>query len=163
MIKITPFKDLYPGDPLGRPAMRARLLASAGSDYYNLCKYLHGNGPISSSRFSILIPAMQQAIELLVKSVAFKAVPAFNPRTHSHKTLAIIDSHSAVVPLFGILARSDVDRALVTQLTAGYAAVRYGEAHVAFDRSTWEAFSKLAEQLLAEASLDTNERQSRTV
>ena len=149
MIKITRFDELYSGDTLGTPAMRAALLAHTASDYYRTCQELSGAARNEGPRFGVLVPALQQTIELLVKAITLKNVPDFNPRDYGHRTLEIIDAYSTAVPVFAKIAGSDASRKLLSELTTGYLMVRYGEAHVAYDGETWAAFCVMVDEMLA--------------
>jgi hypothetical protein len=95
---------------------------------------------------------MQQSIELLVKSIAMSNIPGFEPRTYGHNILAVVDAHAGSIPVFAKHGASQAARELFLQLTDGYLAVRYGEAHVKFDGETWATFCSVADELVAIAS-----------
>lgn len=149
LIKISRFNEVYPGDPLGTPVMRSHLLAHIGADYFRLCRIVRDRGPLGMIGFGVLIPLQQQTIELLVKSIAFRHIPAFEPRKYGHNTLEIVDAYAGEIPVFAALSRSEARRQLISELTDGYLAVRYGEAHVTYDQETWREFSATAEELIA--------------
>jgi len=98
---------------------------------------------------------MQQSIELLVKSIALQSIPGFDPKGYGHNILGIVDTHAAAIPVFSKFAASQAARELFVQLTNGYLAVRYGEAHVKFDGETWNTFCSVADELVAIATPTT--------
>jgi hypothetical protein len=81
-----------------------------------------------------------------------KNVPGFEPRRHGHNILDIVEAHAATIPVFAKQAASQAARELFLQLTNGYLAVRYGEAHVKFDGETWNTFCAVADELVAIAN-----------
>jgi len=88
---------------------------------------------------------------LLVKSVAVWTIRGFDPKRYGHRILDVVDAHAKTVPVFKNLSLAPEVRELLAQLTDGYFAVRYGEAHVSYDDETWRLFCAVAEQLLAAA------------
>jgi HEPN domain len=163
MIKITRFEALYPDNPFGRPDMQAGLLARTAADYYRTCQMLHQMGRDVIPLFGVLVPALQQTMELLVKSIALRNVPAFDPKAYGHKILGIVDEHAQAVPIFAKLGASEEIRQLLLELTEGYLAVRYGEAHVSYDDDTWKTFCQTAGELIAVAQAPVAEPKEGTV
>ena len=92
---------------------------------------------------------MQQTLEFLLKALAYRKVPGYDPRENfTHKLVTFVAKHAPVVPTFaGLSSRAEV-RQLLEELTRGYLFVRYGEAHVSFDDETWIVFCSVADELL---------------
>lgn len=149
MIKITTIKSLYPSDPAGAPGARAALLFHAATEYRQVCDMLHSS---EQPLFDVLVPALEQTIELLAKSIALRYIPGFEPELYKHKIIKIITDYADRVPIFAKLAATPQACHLFTDLSAGYLAVRYGEGHVSYDLPTWEVFCAVADELLSAAA-----------
>src|SRR5262249_13008032 len=102
--------------------------------------------------YSFLLPAMHQAIELLVKAVAVHAVGSFDPRKFSHRGRCIVTEHAADVPIFATIAADARVMTLLQGRGESYVGVRYGDAHVAYDGDAWAIFSRVALALVDDIS-----------
>ncbi len=136
MIKITPLTDVHPDSGYDEPEERAQLLAASGIWHFDAAYILKEvlNLP------PVMVPQMHETIELIAKGLALLADRDFNPRKYSHDTPRLINDYRALVPVFGVIAEDIHIMELIKELEQGYLAVRYGEAHISFDRETWDSF-----------------------
>jgi len=153
-VKVIKLEAAYPGSHYQSPHSRACMLAHAGVDYLRAVTFVVENtdqGPMTS----FLLPSMHQTLELLMKAVAFKADPAFDPKKHSHRLANLLRHYAGRVPIFAsMLSRSDTVT-LLEGLEKGYLGVRYGECVWSCDGEDWRLFLRLAEELLDELHILT--------
>jgi hypothetical protein len=147
MIIVRKLRDVHPGVNFDTPRIRTGALAHAGLEYLRACLTVH-NEAQPAIPFNFLLPTMHQTIELLVKAVAFDAVPGFDPKKYSHRVQNILRDYAAQAPIFGAMLSNPEIVIVLEGLKKSYIGVRYAECHVAFDGDAWELFLRVATDLI---------------
>jgi hypothetical protein len=149
MITVTKLSDVHPGLNVDTPSMRTSLLAHAGLQYLRAaCLTVHNQAHPAVFPFNFLLPTMHQTVELLVKAVAFHAVPGFDPKKYSHRIRAMLRDHAVQVPIFATMLSDRKVVILLKGLENSYLGVRYAECHVAYDGDAWPLFLRVATDLI---------------
>lgn len=147
-ISVTKLENAFPRGGYHTPHARACTLAYAGLDYLRACTYLVDRHKEIGPLFNVILPTMHQTLELLVKAVAYKVDPEFNPIKYSHRIKSLIQDYSVSIPLFASLSGDQKTLELLEGLEKSYLGVRYGECVLSYDHEAWSLFSSMAVVLL---------------
>lgn len=143
-----------------QPDSRAALTGHAAIDYFRACAVLHERRRQSAgdSFFFVLLPTMHQTLELASKAITFNAVPGFDAKKYSHRTLDVLNDFASVIPAFASIVAIPDNVDLIKSLETAYLGIRYGECWQSTDSDVWPRFEDIAAALFDDLSARTGLR-----
>ena len=149
MIKIVPLTRAFPDSWYDEPHARGAMLYSIGMDYYRACCILQRSAAAGDSwpLPNVMLPAMHQTLELLIKAVAMRIDDTFDPRKQGHKTIGILETYADQSPVFASIVADPPNKVLLEELYKSYLLLRYGEAALTYDAEDWHKYVQIAQTL----------------